>query len=67
MVFGDERTEVDLAVDSAPIELPEAIDGLSVLTSLDLGGRKVLTIIDRLEARGYTDLHALAGILGRRT
>ncbi|MEZ5407681.1 MAG: nucleotidyl transferase AbiEii/AbiGii toxin family protein [Acidimicrobiales bacterium] len=67
VIFGDETTEVDLAVDSPPIELPEAVDGLPVLTSLDLGGRKVLTIVDRLEARDYADLHALAGILGRRT
>jgi len=67
VIFGDERTEVDLAVDSPPIELPEVVDGLPVLTSLDLGGRKVLTIVDRLEARDYADLHALAGILGRRT
>ncbi|MDH4075397.1 MAG: hypothetical protein OEW29_05620 [Acidimicrobiia bacterium] len=67
MVIGDERTEVDLAVDAPPIELPEAVDGLPVLTSLDLGGRKVLTIVDGLEARDYADLHALAGILGRRT
>jgi hypothetical protein len=40
---------------------------LPVLTSLDLGGRKVLAIVDRLEARDYTDLHALAALLGRQT
>ncbi len=31
------------------------------------GESSALTIVDRLEARDYTDLHALAGILGRRT
>lgn len=50
-----------------PRELPEAVDGLPVLTLLDLGGRRVHTIVDRLEARDYTDLQALAGIIGRRT
>jgi hypothetical protein len=64
---GKERTEVDLAVDSPPLEPPENVDGLPVLTSLDLGGRKVLAIVDRLEARDYTDLHALAALLGRQT
>ncbi len=64
---GGDRTEVDLAVDSPPLEPPEAVGGLPVLTSLDLGGRKVLAIVDRLETRDYTDLYALAGILGRRT
>ena len=64
---GEERTEVDLAVDSPPLEPPETVDGLPVLTSLDLGGRKVLAIVDRLEARDYTDLHALAALLGRQT
>lgn len=64
---GDQRTELDLAVDSPPLELPEAIDGLPVLTSLDLSGRKVLTIVDRLEARDYADLSALAGVLSRST
>lgn len=63
---GEDRTEVDLAVDSPPLELPEAVDGLPVLTSLDLGGRKVLAMVDRLEARDYTDLHALASLLGRQ-
>ena len=67
IMSGEERTEVDLAVDSPPLAPPEAIDGLPVLTSLDLAGRKVLAIIDRLEARDYTDLHALAGIVGRHT
>jgi Nucleotidyl transferase AbiEii toxin, Type IV TA system len=64
---GEDRTEVDLAVDSPPLELPETVDGLPVLTSLDLGGRKVLAIVDRLEARDYTDLHALASLLGRQS
>jgi hypothetical protein len=36
---GEDRTEVDLAVDSPPLEPPEAVDGLPVLTSRDLGGR----------------------------
>jgi len=67
VTLGNQRTEVDLAVDSPPIELPEAVDGLAVLTTLDLGGRKVPTIVDRLEARDYADLRALAGILGRWT
>ena len=40
---------------------------MPVLTSLDLGGRKVLATVDRLEARDYTDLHALAYLLGRQT
>ena len=64
---GEERTEVDLAVDSPPIAPPEAVDGLPVLSTLDLGGRKVLAIIDRLEPRDYTDLYALALLLGRQT
>jgi hypothetical protein len=64
---GKDRTEVDLAVDSPPFEPPETVGGLPVLTSLDLGGRKVLTIVDRLEARDFTDFHALAALLGRQT
>jgi hypothetical protein len=64
---GDDRTELDIAVDAPTLERPEAVAGLPVLTRLDLAARKVLTMIDRLEARDYTDLHALAEILGRHT
>jgi hypothetical protein len=67
VTFGQERTEVDLAVDYRSIEAPELVSGLPVLTTLDLGGRKVLAIIDRLEARDYADLRSVAGILGRQT
>ena len=33
------------------LEPPTAIDGIPVLTPLDLAARKVLAIVDRLEAR----------------
>ena len=59
--------ESTLPVDSPPTEPPEAVSGLPVLTTLDLAGRKVLAIVDRLEAPDYSDLHALAGVLGRQT
>ena len=36
---GEERTEVDLAVDSPPLEPPETADGLPVLTSRALARR----------------------------
>ena len=49
---GGERTEIDLAVDSPPLEPLENVSGLPVLTSLDLSGRKVLAIVDRLEGCG---------------
>lgn len=65
--YGSDRTEVDIAVDSPPLERPETVDGLPVLTRLDLAARKVLAMTDRLEPRDYTDLHALAELLGRRT
>jgi hypothetical protein len=67
VTFGSERTEVDFAVDSPPLEPSEPVDGLPVLTPLDLAARKVLAVIDRLEGRDYTDLHALAEFLGQRT
>ncbi len=54
----DDTVELDLAVDSPLLEPPTAIDGIPVLTPLDLAARKVLAIVDRLEARDYTDLHA---------
>lgn len=59
--------EIDLAVDSPLLEPPTAIDGIPVLAPLDLAARKVLTIVDRLEARDYTDLHALAHLVGQQT
>ena len=63
----DDTVELDLAVDSPLLEPPTAIDGIQVLTPLDLAARKVLAIVDRLEARDYTDLHALAHLVGQQT
>lgn len=63
----DDTVELDLAVDSPLLEPPTAIDGIPVLTPLDLAARKVLAIVDRLEARDYTDLHALAHLIGQQT
>jgi Nucleotidyl transferase AbiEii toxin, Type IV TA system len=62
-----ETVEVDLAVDSPSLEAPQQVDGIPVLTPLDLAARKVLAIVDRLEARDYTDLHALAALVGQLT
>jgi hypothetical protein len=62
----DDIVELDLAVDSTLLEPPRAIDGIPVLTPLDLAARKVLAIIDRLEARDYTDLYALAHLVGQQ-
>ncbi len=62
----DDTVELDLAVDSPLLETPTAIDGIPVLTPLDLAARKVLAIVDRLEARDYTDLHALAHLVGQQ-
>ncbi len=62
-----DTVEVDLAVDSPSLEAPQRIDGIVVLTPLDLAARKVLAIVDRLEARDYTDLHALATLVGQST
>ena len=58
--------ELDLAVDSPLLEPPRAVDGIPVLTPLDLAARKVLAIVDRLEARDYTDLYALAHLVGQQ-
>ena len=58
--------ELDLAVDSPSLEPPQEIEGIPVLGALDLAARKVLAIVDRVEARDYTDLHALALLVGRR-
>jgi hypothetical protein len=63
----DDTVELDLAVDSPLLEPPTAIDGIPVLTPLDLAARKVLAVVDRLEARDYTDLHALAQLVGQQT
>ena len=63
----DDTVELDLAVDSPLLEPPRAIDGIPVLAPLDLAARKVLAIVDRLEARDYTDLHALAHLVGQQT
>ncbi len=62
----DDIVELDLAVDSPLLEPPRAIDGIPVLTPRDLAARKVLAIIDRLEARDYTDLYALAHLVGHQ-
>lgn len=56
---------VDLAVDSPSLEPPQTVDGIPVLTTLDLAARKVLAIVDRLEARDYTDLYALSELVGQ--
>jgi hypothetical protein len=63
---GDDSVELDLAVDSPRLEPTTAIDGIPVLTLRDLAARKVLAIVDRLEARDYTDLHALAHLVGQQ-
>lgn len=63
----DNTVELDLAVDSPLLEPPRAMDGIPVLTPVDLAARKVLAIVDRLEARDYTDLHALAHLVGQQT
>ena len=63
----DDTVELDLAVDLPLLEPPRVIDGIPVLTPLDLAARKVLAIVDRLEARDYTDLHALAHLVGQQT
>jgi hypothetical protein len=62
-----DTAEVDLAVDSPSLEAPQQVDGIPVLTPLDLAARKVLAIVDRLEARDYTDLQALAALVGQST
>jgi len=61
-----ETVELDLAVDSPSLEPLQFVDGIPVLGALDLAARKVLAIVDRLEARDYTDLQALALLVGRR-
>lgn len=61
-----QKLDIDLAVDAPALEPWQRIDGLPVLTVLDLAARKVLAIVDRLEARDYTDLHALALIIGQQ-
>ena len=50
----DGTAELDLAVDSPLLEPPGEVDGIPVLTPLDLAARKVLAVVDRLEARDYT-------------
>jgi hypothetical protein len=62
---GLEEVEVDLAVDIPPIRPVVLVEGIPVLDPLDLAGRKVLAIVDRVEPRDFTDLHALAALLGR--
>ena len=62
----DDTAELDLAVDSPLLEPPGEMDGIPVLTPLDLAARKVLAIVDRLEARDYTDLYALAHLVGQQ-
>ncbi len=56
----DDAVEIDLAVDSPPLFAVEMKEGLPVLSGQDLAARKVLAILDRLEGRDFTDLHALA-------
>jgi hypothetical protein len=63
----DDIVELDLAVDSPLLEPAREIDGIPVLAPVDLAARKVLAIVDRLEARDYTDLSALAHLVGQQT
>ena len=57
--------EIDLAVDSPPLHPLSFVDGLPVLAPLDLAARKILAILDRAEARDFSDLWALSRALGR--
>ncbi|MEZ5236142.1 MAG: nucleotidyl transferase AbiEii/AbiGii toxin family protein [Acidimicrobiales bacterium] len=57
--------EIDLAIDSPPLQAVEVVDGIPVLSSLDLAGRKILATLDRAEARDFTDLWSLSRALGR--
>jgi hypothetical protein len=57
--------EIDLAIDSPPLQEIELVDRLPVLSSVDLAGRKVLATLDRAEARDFTDLWSLSRLLGR--
>ena len=52
--------EIDLAVDSQPLFPIEIALDLPVLAGQDLAARKVLAILDRAEARDFTDLRTLA-------
>lgn len=62
-----EHIEVDLAVD-APCLFPlDVVDGLPVFSARDLAARKVLAVLDRAEARDFTDLWSLAQVLGRES
>lgn len=62
---GGNRVALDLAVDSPALESPERLHDIPVLGLLDLAARKVVATVDRVEARDYTDLHALAELVGR--
>ena len=55
-----DTVEIDLAVDSPPLFPVEVVHDLPVLAGQDLAARKVLAIMDRVEGRDFTDLHALA-------
>jgi hypothetical protein len=65
IAMGGDQVEVDLAVDVPPLRDLEHVDGLPVLSALDLAARKILAILDRSEARDYSDLWALTALLGR--
>lgn len=61
----EHSVEIDLAIDSPPLRPLEVVDGIPVLSSLDLAGRKILATLDRAEARDRTDLWSLSRLLGR--
>ncbi len=63
----DGPTGIDLAVDMPTLFPTEVVDGLPVLSSRDLVGRKVLATVDRAEGRDFTDLAALVARFDRES
>jgi hypothetical protein len=59
-VIGDDQLLVDLAMDSPPSSPPSTSPAGPTFGLEELAGRKLLALFDRVEARDFADVFALA-------
>lgn len=65
IVHGSEDLLVDVAVDSPPTQPPEMTVVGPTLAPAELGGRKLLALFGRAEARDLADVYLLAQRFGK--
>jgi hypothetical protein len=67
VIHGTDDLLVDIALDAAPQRPPTASILGPTFDPVELAGRKTVALFDRVEARDFIDVHALAQRYGRET